>query len=512
MKILLVEDNLADARLFAELLAEVPGRPFQLTSVASFSSALAEVGGHDIVFLDLSLPDAHGIDTVTRMVEAARELPIVVLTGTDDDRVATEAMKLGAQDYLLKAEITPSQIARSARYAIERKHAEHHAKRAHQADEAARRARFLSSISGTITSSLELATTLPDVARLLLPMLGDACAIDLLREDARVDRVARAGEAERLERIAMLGSRVIEERAPLAVNEPGGESVLCLPLMGRGRVVGALTFVMAAPRMFDEELRRLADEAAERIAMGIDNASLYEAAQRAIRGRDELLAVVSHDLRNPLNVVALALQSVAHDPMTVASALPRALRGVDRMQRLIEDLLDVARIDTGTLGLELRPVNVTALVDEVVEQHRQLAAEKKISLKGETMSEHIGARADRHRLLQVLANLLSNAFKFTPPGGTIKLGVEVRGERVGISVSDTGPGIPAEHLGHIFDRFWQPERRRDGVGLGLAIVKGIVDAHGGTIEVDSKPGIGTTFRVFLDGAVLRPTGVVAVVA
>ncbi len=481
MKVLLVEDNHADARLFAELLSEVSGKPFKLTTADTFTAAAPLVRVHDIVFLDLSLPDAFGIETVTRMVQHAGDIPIVVLTGNDDDRVAVEAMKAGAQDYLLKGEITPSLIARSARYAVERKAAEQQAKRALKADVAAQRARLLSSLTAAITASFELEATLPEVAKLLVPMLGDYCAIDLTREG-------------KLERLATAGDTSVQ-----------GEE-LYVQLHARGRTVGALLLGMSSSgRAFDHELQALADEVAERIALGVDNASLYAAAQRAIGGRDELLAVVSHDLRNPLNIVALALQAVQTDPAMAAAALPRAMRGVDRMQRLIEDLLDVARIDSGTLSVDLRPLDVAALADDIFEQQRAIAAEKKITLVRDFERLPLGARADRHRLTQAIANLISNAFKFTPQGGTVRIGASVVGERVAIWISDTGPGIPPEHLSHIFDRFWQPQRRRDGVGLGLAIVKGIVDAHGGTVEVDSVPGQGTTFRILLERAEVRPS-------
>ena len=488
MKVLLVEDNHADARLFAELLSEVSDKSFKLTTTDTFASAAPLIREHDIIFLDLSLPDAFGVETVTRMLQLAGDIPIVVLTGNDDDRVAVEAMKAGAQDYLFKAEITPSLIARSARYAVERKAAEQQAKRVLKADAAAQRARLLSSLTAAITASFDLDSTLPEVAKLLIPILGDYCAIDLTR-DGKLERLATVGD----------------------LTSQGEE--LYLQLHARGRTVGALLLGMSSSRRaFDHELQGLADEVAERIALGVDNASLYASAQRAIQGRDELLAVVSHDLRNPLNIVALALQAVAQDPAMATAALPRALRGVDRMQRLIEDLLDVARIDSGTLSVDLRPLDITALADDIFEQQRAIAAEKKITLVRDFDRLPLGARADRHRLTQAIANLISNAFKFTPAGGTVRIGASVVGERVAVSVADTGPGIPAEHLSHIFDRFWQPQRRRDGVGLGLAIVKGIVDAHGGTVEVDSAPGEGTTFRIMLERAEIRPSASITPVA
>jgi signal transduction histidine kinase/FixJ family two-component response regulator len=536
MNILLVEDNEADARLFAELLSELPGAPKNLTATATLADALAKIGGHDVVFLDLSLPDAHGMQTLTRMVQAARNVPIVVLTGNEDERVALEAMKAGAQDYLVKGEITPSLIARTARYAIERKAAEENARRLAKSDEAAERARFISSLTSAISSSFDLTETLPRIAKLLLPTLGDFAMIDLVR-DGRIDRVAHATtypeHEAAIREIATYTPNanprsavheVIERREPLLRNnldweeltgiprlgelatEMGLCGLLVLPLVARGRVVGALSLVMGpSRRAYDDDLRRLGEDVAERLALGIDNATLYAEVQCAVRGRDELLAVVSHDLRNPLNIVALALQMMEGDPAAAANALPRAKRAADRMLRLIEDLLDVARIDAGTLSVEPTRVDIAALLDEMYEQNRVLAADRRILLVRD-YDRHVGyALADRHRLGQALSNLLGNALKFTPVAGTIRIGAELRGERVAIWVADTGPGIPPEHLGHIFDRFWQPTQRRDGVGLGLAIVKGIIDAHGGSIDVESTPGIGTTFRILLKRPEARVT-------
>src|SRR3569623_656670 len=173
MKVLLVEDNQADARLFAELLSEIPGRPFSLTGVDTLEQALRVIGEHDVVFLDLSLPDAHGLSTLHRMVQAGRQIPNVVLTGTDDTKTAVEAVKAGAQDYLTKSEITPSLIARTARYAVERKLHEENARQLALSDAAALRASFLTSLVSAINASLDLAQTLPAVAKLQVPTVGD---------------------------------------------------------------------------------------------------------------------------------------------------------------------------------------------------------------------------------------------------------------------------------------------------------------------------------------------------
>jgi len=536
VKILLVEDNQADARLFSELLAELSGRPIALSTVATLDAALKIVGEHDVVFLDLSLPDAHGVATVTKMVNAARTVPIVVLTGNEDSKIAVEAMKAGAQDYLTKGEITPTLIQRTARYAVERKLHEESTRKLAISDLAALRASFLSSVMSAINGSFDLAQTLPQAARLLVPTLGDFAVIDLVH-DGKLERLAwAAANPEHEEALRELASYVpgpanakspvlqavekgvtivlpdvdYEALAPTTrylalVKQLGIRAGIVVPLISRGRVIGAITGMFGpSQRVYTDDLHLLAEDAAERIAIGIDNASLYAEAQRAIHGRDELLAVVSHDLRNPLNIIALALQMMESDPDSVRSALPRAKRGAERMLRLIEDLLDVARIDNGTLRVEPSRVDVVALLDDTLEQHRALAADRRITLVRDFERGLGYAHADRHRIGQALANLVGNALKFTPAGGTIRIGASVPGDKVAIWVADSGPGIPTEHLGHIFDRFWQPQQRRDGVGLGLAIVKGIIDAHGGSIDVESTVGAGTTFRFALPRAEARP--------
>lgn len=532
-QILLVEDNRGDARLFAELLAEIPGRPFQATHAETLADARAKLPGHDIVFLDLSLPDAHGLETVTGMLAASRSVPIVVLTGTDDRRTASEAVAAGAQDYLTKAEITPSLLERTVRYALERKRAEDDARRLAVADEAARRARFLARVMHAIAGSFDLDTTLPEVARLLVPTLGDYCVIDRVR-GTQIARVAMAaadpGDEPPLAELCRYVPGAGHPRSPVSQVIATGtavwierldpdelapdaryrelcarlapETLLVTPLVARGRVVGAISVAMGpSHRVYDEQLRRLVEEACERIALGVDNAELYATAQRAIRGRDELLAVVSHDLRNPLGVVELALGMIQEEPATLEMALPRARRAVERMLHLIEDLLQLARLDAGTLPIEARPTAVAAILEDAYEQHRVLAHERGIALVL-ACETRAAARIDRHRMGQVLANLVGNALKFTPRGGTVRLSAQEQAERVVLAVEDTGQGIPLEHLAHVFDRFWQAEdssHRQQGVGLGLAIVKGIVDAHGGSIQVDSTVGRGTVFRIELPG-------------
>jgi signal transduction histidine kinase len=515
-RVLLVEDNAADARLIAELLNEIPGRPFRLTTVGTLGAAFPFVAGHDVILLDLSLPDAYGLTTVERLVSAGRTLPIVVLTGNDDQQVAVDALKAGAQDYLLKSEMTSSLVARSLRYAIERKRVEAAELERAKSDRAAGRARFLAQVAAGATRTLELDAALPDLAAQLVPVLGDLALIEISGDEARPHSVAGArasqdgiqalptaglASSDAVKDVIANGRTVRGASSTLPLAARGLAEKLCAhallitPLVARDRAIGAISCALvASDRQYTEEDQLLAEEVAAHIALAMENAMLFQKAQEAVQARDGLLAVVSHDLRGPLDVVSLAL-SLLEGGATEAQLglLARARRGVERMTRLIEDLLDIARIDAGTLTIIPAPVPVFELLEEVYELHRPLAAAKKIELVRETRGAPRTLALDRHRMTQAISNLLGNALKFTPPGGTVRLAVDAREDAVTIQVSDSGPGIPRADLPRVFDRFWQRERNSKGVGLGLAIVKGIIDAHGGTISVESAEGAGATF-------------------
>ena len=219
-------------------------------------------------------------------------------------------------------------------------------------------------------------------------------------------------------------------------------------------------------------------------------------AESAVQSRDDILAIVSHDLRNPLNIIAMSanlLEAPIGDAKR-ATQLGIIRRAVTRMNRLIGDLLDVSQITSGTLRISTERVDVAAICEEAAHVFLPLLATKEQAFACRPPAQPVFVRADRDRISQVLANLIGNAHKFTPEGGQVELRAEALDGFVRFSVADTGPGLSARDLPHIFDRFWQSRRvRRGGVGLGLPITKGIVNAHGGDIWVESTAGVGTTF-------------------
>lgn len=230
-------------------------------------------------------------------------------------------------------------------------------------------------------------------------------------------------------------------------------------------------------------------------------------AEAAVRTRDEVVSIVSHDLRNPLNTIGMAAAFLEETlpPGDVSSRQRRQAeiigRAVRSMEHLIRDLLDTARIESGRLHVEPEALPVRPLIDDAAAILRPVVEHAGQQLHVRVADPLPPVRADRERILQILSNLVGNAVKFTPSGGVITVAAEPDGFGVRFRVSDTGEGIAPEQIPHLFDRFWQATRTdRRGIGLGLPIVKGLVEAHGGSISVDSTVGQGTTFSFIVPRA------------
>lgn len=242
----------------------------------------------------------------------------------------------------------------------------------------------------------------------------------------------------------------------------------------------------------------------QRRATEVDIERRLASEQRAVRARDEVLAVVSHDLRDPLSVILMeAVQLLSHFPETgdehareLHKSVQRIRRSATRMRALIKDLLEIAKIEAKTFRLDVRPVESRDLLEDAVSDARPLADAKHISLVLD-LNHLPKVDADPHRISQVLSNLLGNAIKFTPEGGTVTVRAQPRDETLAVSVADTGHGMAPEDLAHVFDRFWRPKGSKgEGAGLGLYIARGVVEAHGGRVWAESSPR-GATFSFTL---------------
>lgn len=401
------------------------------------------------------------------------------------------------------------------------------------AEDAGRRARFLAEASRVLSSSFDYQTTLATLARLAVPDLADFCVVDfidgptitrlgvahvdasrepLLQEAVQFARLREAatyhirkplidGEAVLLPFIsedALIANAVNDAHLQLMMTlRP--RSLVAVPLKIGDRITGALTLYMSeSGRRYTAADLELAEELARRAALAVENARLFHAAEQATQARDEMLGIVAHDLRNPLNTIFMGAGLLAEMIPDAQAGLRKQAeimrRGAERMKRLIQDLLEVRRVESGRLVVEPRPESPYVLVCEAVETLRPLATATNLKLKAAVRPDAPQVLADPARIQQVLSNLVGNAIKFTPPGGRIVVSVEALGRSVRFAVVDSGPGIAPEQLPHVFGRYWQANRAdRRGIGLGLAIAKGLVEAHGGRIWVESQVGVGSQF-------------------
>ncbi|HEY7182964.1 MAG TPA: PAS domain S-box protein, partial [Blastocatellia bacterium] len=386
-----------------------------------------------------------------------------------------------------------------------------------------------------VTDSALARLTLDDLLREMLASIRellatDSAAILLLTEDEQALSVrATIG----LEDTAMglriplgqgVAGSIAASRAPLAVEDlsavevinpelrRNARSLIGAPLIVEGRLIGVINAGATRLRRFTEDDVRLLQLAADRVALAIEHVRLYEVerqarrqAEEANRMKDEFLALVSHELRSPLNAVlgyAALLRYGRLDSQRVKHAADVIERSGKAQTQLIDDLLDTARIISGKLRLEIGPVDLALVIEQAVQTIRPASDAKGISLETDLPSEIVQITGDPVRLQQVVWNLLSNAVKFTPQGGHVEARLERVDPHICITVSDTGKGISPDFLPYVFDRFRQADassaRRYGGLGLGLALVKYLVELHGGTVEAASAgEGQGATFRVTL---------------
>jgi len=399
--------------------------------------------------------------------------------------------------------------------------------------EAQRRAAFLADASRVLAGSLDPNHALTTLARLAVPELGDWCAVDLLEANGQIRRLLAVHADPAKERLA----RVLLERSPLKPTARDGvpavlrsgqsrlypdiperwlrgtgltalglKSALVVPLVARGRTLGALTLLMAeSARRYGTEDLRFAQDVAQRAALAVDNALLYQQAQQADRRKDEFLAMLAHELRNPLapivNTLYVLERTLAADP----SALRRLAiirRQTGQLARLVDDLLDVSRITSGKIVLRRRAVDLNETARRSVDSLRAAGKAELHDVQVALAPAPLVVDGDPVRLEQVVGNLLDNAVKYSPPGTPIEVTTAREGREAVVRVRDHGVGIAPETLPHIFDLFTQAEASLDraggGLGLGLALVRRLVQQHGGGVAATSAGrGAGSEFVVRL---------------
>jgi PAS domain S-box-containing protein len=398
---------------------------------------------------------------------------------------------------------------------------------------------LLSDIGVTLAATLDYEKTLTGLAQLVVRDFADWCLVDILHDDAGLRRfkvvtsdASKADIARRGEQVVIDRSRpylmqsavesrqsVLFERFDAAqlegfaqdqselVRAVGARSAMVVPMVIHDQLLGTLTFISSKPhRLYTQRDLRFAHTVGERAAIAVENARLYRSAVLATGQRDQVLGIVAHDLRNPLTAILMHASTMQRRGAEPDRRNPRAremiLRSARRMNRLIQDLLDITVVESGTLGIERAPVSPRQLISDAADAQRELVTSAGLDLEVD-VSEHLPELSgDAHRLLQVFENLIGNAAKFTDVGGRITVGAAQAEGGVLFWVGDTGHGITSDELSHVFDRFWQASgrARRLGAGLGLPITRGIVEAHGGRIWVDSTPGLGSTFYFSIPAA------------
>ncbi|MEN9508686.1 MAG: hypothetical protein RLZZ621_1249 [Gemmatimonadota bacterium] len=402
------------------------------------------------------------------------------------------------------------------------------------------RQKLLATAGWVLAASLDVESTMATIAELPVPLLGEWSLLELLTPDGAIRRAAASHMDPRLheataallsrhadpmpsEPVFASASRVAHETEAQRITDVvgwaqanfpdpivrqrvealGASAVLLVPLRAGGRAIGALHLVRTRPGASHVlEEGHVADQFAGLAALALENARLYQESRRAVRERDDMLAVVSHDLRNPVNAIVMLTGAALHrgepddlnTPIMSREEVESIRSAARQTDGLIQDLQDVSRISAGRLRVERRRVDAASLLKESADVFEPVMEDAALRFVRRVPEALPMIRADRHRLQQVLSNLLGNAVRFTPHGGEIVLSAEVHDGMLRIGVRDTGPGIAPEDVPRLFERYWQaPRLLRAGSGLGLYICKGIVEAHDGEIGVDSAVGAGSEF-------------------
>ena len=388
--------------------------------------------------------------------------------------------------------------------------------------------KFLAEVGEVFASTLEYEEILKNITGIIVRDIADFCIVDLANAEGAPRRFkvacrdpVKANACAVLEKISLdkhyyFSAPVFETRKtlfepdlileryePLLKGEHlavlralAPKSAISLPLMAHNKFMGALTLISSS-RQYRSEDVSLAEEVAHRVSLALENARLYWLAQQEIRTREDVLAIVSHDLRNPLAIIAGAVEllSPANAPSGNLRQITDTIQSaVSQMRRLIGDLLDFAKVQSGTLSVNKKAESLMVIIKPIVDSMRSQAQARQQSLKVDIPSDLPYMECDGQRIGQVLANLLGNAIKFTPEGGIICLSAHQQEGSIVIAVTDTGSGIAPEDIPNIFDRYWQGGKNNSaGAGLGLSIARGLVEAHGGKIWVESTVGKGSTF-------------------
>jgi signal transduction histidine kinase/DNA-binding response OmpR family regulator len=559
VEILIVDDR-PDKRLVYQTILEDLGP--RIFTAESGQQALKSVLEHDfaVILLDVNMPGMDGLETASLIRNRARSahVPIIFITADyNDESHMTRGYALGGVDYI-GSPVVPEILRAKVRVFVDLYRLAQAAKRqARQhlalveervaratAEQASKRLAFLAQASASLVGSLDFTEISRTLVRLCVPTAADACALTLVAEGPEevrrellfpetaaedpgtdvaqlaqgatrnpwvretVDRVLRMGKAEVLSDFPISAASAAAQEAGGGASRAALASVAIVPLVAHSHTLGALSLALIGfGRRFDTDMLSMATELAGRAAIALDNARLYQKIREQDRRKDEFLAMLAHELRNPLAPISNAvhvLRASNENPARLAWAGDVISRQLRLLVRLVDDLLDVSRITRGKIELKIESIDVARVIASAVETSRPYVDAQQHSLVVSLPSEPLRVNGDFARVAQILANLINNAAKYTDKGGQIGVTALRDGDQVVFRVSDSGMGIPKEQLSSIFEPFRQIERTLDrsqgGLGIGLTLAKRLAEMQGGTISAYSDgPDRGSEFTVRLPG-------------
>lgn len=498
------------------------GRALQSGAIEC-ASDLAYVGHADNTLYGATL--LQHVDQASELVSVVHIVDTTLIARNRGDLGTTPRLLMLANEQLVLGSLREQELAEVA------------AQASLEMERRLRRQSLLAGANALLNTSLSLADTLRAAAGLALPELADCCVVRLLGSGASPRMAVAHIEPETEGRLASLHQELASDpelavleaevlqtesvaRLPRMAELPrtsspvghtgrhvlrdlGAQSGLAVPLTARGSVIGALFLVTFGDRAFEPWDEECALELGKRVSRALDNAQLFHEARQASRMREDVLAIVSHDLRSPLNAVTMTVQHLLRTmpetgPLATRKSLELMGRSSEHMKRLIDELLEVANIQTGHLVLHCTSTSLDSLLGSALELVQGSSSQKGVFLSSRSGPPATWLTCDADKVVRVIINLLSNAIKFTPRGGSIDISTSVCEGEVLVAVRDTGPGIASEQQPKLFEQYWKGDQTgRVGMGLGLYIARGIVEAHGGRIWVESELSHGSTFTFAL---------------
>jgi signal transduction histidine kinase/DNA-binding response OmpR family regulator len=552
---ILVVDDVPEKILEIELaLAELGQNIIKATSGRDALRALLK-DDCAVILLDVNMEDMDGFETAALIRERKRSehTPIIFITAFNDESLMAKGYSLGAVDFI-STPIDPDVLRTKVGVFVDlyqkteavRQQAAHRVQLAREqaarqvAEKQMRRSALLAEASRLLSRSLDFDATLASLHRTVIPALADACQLMLYDANGDIwfahagksktgDESMQKGSMARVEQVgaelkAAVGEAVRSGHAhPLSPDVLGNApdlgpkrkwtTAIVAPLIARDTPIGAIVCcLMGTKRRFEPDDVALIENLASRAATALDNSQLFQTIRDGERRKDEFLAMLGHELRNPLAAITNAgelTKLIPPSDPTFEESLEIIRQQASLMKRLVDDLLDVSRITSGRVQLQKSLVNTGEVVQRVAEANNLLFSSRHHKLNLQLPKEEILLEADPYRLEQILSNLLVNAAKYTDPGGQIWFGARRDGANVVFRVKDTGIGIGADLLPNVFDLFAQANRSlhraEGGLGIGLTIVRGLAELHGGHVWVTSEGfGHGAEFYVSLPALVKAP--------